>query len=245
MVNFHTDIIQQLTQWLTNPCQLCLRDQSKSICDDCWSKLPWLEHGCGLCDLPMPASAAAGSLCAQCIKEKPPWNRAISALVYRAPIASLIGQFKYYRRFNHSRFLGQMLAQAVNKKYTDQPTPQLLLPVPLHWKRGLFRGFNQSAEVALELSKGLSIPLDCHCLRRIRSTPSQQGLEAKQRSRNLRKAFILKQKLAAEVRHIALIDDVMTTGATSRELCKTILKQHPSIKIDIWTIARTPKPYKQ
>ena len=115
--------------------------------------------------------------------------------------------------------------------------PQLLIPVPLHGRRLRERGFNQAQELARILSARLSIPIDSHSLCRTRNTTAQSGLPKKERQRNIRNAFALTAKVASP--HVAIIDDVMTTGLTVNEIAK-ILRASGVSEIEIWVFARTP-----
>jgi len=133
--------------------------------------------------------------------------------------------------------LTDLLATQISKHYegNNKPLPNLIIPVPLHHKRELERGYNQSNLLALALTERLHIPLAQTTLFRILETPSQAGLTRKQRKKNLARAFA-----CSEIRekHIALVDDVVTTGSTVTEITKT-LKQAGAETVDIWCICRT------
>jgi ComF family protein len=118
----------------------------------------------------------------------------------------------------------------------DEP-PQLLIPVPLHPGRLRERGYNQALELARPLSRRLAIPLDYLSCRRTRPTQAQSELPMKERRKNVRGAFQVKGEIPA--RHVALIDDVVTTGSTVTELTR-LLKRHGVRRVQVWTLARTP-----
>ncbi|MEA3301985.1 MAG: phosphoribosyltransferase family protein [Pseudomonadota bacterium] len=115
--------------------------------------------------------------------------------------------------------------------------PQLLLPVPLHARRLRERGFNQALELARILSAQLSIPVDSHTLSRTCNTRAQSSLPKKERQQNIRNAFALTAKI--DTPHVAIIDDVMTTGLTVNEISRT-LRASAACEIEIWVFARTP-----
>jgi ComF family protein len=115
--------------------------------------------------------------------------------------------------------------------------PQLLIPVPLHRKRLQERGFNQAVELARPLSRQLDIPLDFSSCRRVRDTRSQSELHVRERQRNVRGAFKLSGKIEAD--HVALLDDVVTTGSTVTALAK-VLRRTGVGRVDVWALARTP-----
>ena len=113
--------------------------------------------------------------------------------------------------------------------------PELVIPVPLHPTRYRHRGFNQSIEIAKTVAKELNIPLDLNSCSRHRDTPHQIALPAKLRRKNMKNAFLVQKMIPAQ--HVAIIDDVMTTGTTANELA-SVLKAAGVIHIDIWVCAR-------
>ena len=128
--------------------------------------------------------------------------------------------------------LGDLLADAVNAQAVK---PEVIIPVPLHSSRYRERGFNQSLEIARILSRRLVIPLDYRSCSRIHATQAQTQLDAKERARNLKKAFAITKPLPYT--HVAILDDVVTTGATVNELAK-MLRQAGVKRIDVWACAR-------
>jgi ComF family protein len=142
---------------------------------------------------------------------------------------------KFHDRFNLARLLGQCLTLALLEQGAERP--ELILPVPLHRARLRSRGYNQALEIAREVSTGLAIPLDTHSCERLLATSPQVGLDERERRRNVRGAFGLAQPLAAQ--HVAILDDVVTTGSTVAELALT-LKRAGIERVDVWAVARTP-----
>jgi ComF family protein len=153
------------------------------------------------------------------------------------PVDSLIAAFKYRNQLTSGRLLSQLLLAEICRRYADQPLPEIIVPVPLHWRRQWRRGFNQSQCVASYLGAQLSIPVQLRRIQRIRRTPTQQGLNKPQRQRNLKRAFRVTKPFSGET--IALIDDVMTTGTTCAEISRELLKAGAG-EVHIWALARTP-----
>jgi ComF family protein len=116
--------------------------------------------------------------------------------------------------------------------------PEVLLPVPLHRKRLLDRGFNQAFEIARALSQLLDIPVDSHALSRIRDTDSQSGLSANQRQKNILKAFAY--EASTPYSHVAVVDDIITTGSTANEITKTLHRTGVE-QVEIWGLARVSR----
>jgi ComF family protein len=147
----------------------------------------------------------------------------------------LVSGLKFNGRLADGRLLAALLGEHLEA--AKVPLPDLLIPVPLHRERLRERGFNQALELARPLGRRFDIPLDLHSIRRQRETAPQSGLERKARRRNLKGAFILTREL--EAKHVALVDDVVTTGSTVSELAR-MLKRGGVQRVDIWALARTP-----
>jgi ComF family protein len=136
-----------------------------------------------------------------------------------------------------AKVLAELLSHRLHKHYQHDPRPTLVLPVPLHWRRQWRRGFNQAHFLAAQLSRQLNIPLQSDCLARSHATQPQQGMQRRQRLRNLSHAFNV--MASPRGRHIALVDDVVTTGATANLLSRMLL-EHGAERVDVWCLARTP-----
>lgn len=173
-------------------------------------------------------------MCGDCLQHPKPFTRTVAAMQYAHPVDFLINRFKHQRQFSCGDFLAGELLQPLQTAYSGGDWPQLLIPVPLHWSRALARGFNQSQLIGQQLSRWLHIPLAQTC-KRHRRNPRQQGLDRKERLRNLRAAFSVVAPVAG--RHLALVDDVMTTGATVTELASS-LRRAGAVRVDIWVLAR-------
>lgn len=148
-------------------------------------------------------------------------------------LKEMIHQFKYGKNLFYSRLFVELLA-------FDSSGIDALVPVPLHVNRLSKRGFNQSLELAKFLSKKYKLPI-IDAVSRIKDTPQQASLPARQRKKNLKGAFNVDKKLLQCVNSIAIVDDVITTNTTIYEIAKEIKKQIPNIKIQAWAVAKTPK----
>ncbi len=165
-------------------------------------------------------------------------TRTVAALAYAEPVSSLVAAFKYRAELQHGRVLGDLLLERVRETYAGQPLPELLIPVPLHRARLRERGFNQAVVLALQLGRRLGIPVAMDTLARVLYTPAQRGLSARERKRNLRGAFVVERDLASYA-SIALIDDVVTTMSTMRELARVVRAAHPGQpELHAWCLAR-------
>jgi len=196
-------------------------------------------ESCQVCALPLPT---AGLTCGQCLKQPPAFEQVIAPWTYRFPLDSLITRFKHQSQWPLGRLLGELLAQALRERFDNGlPRPDLLLPVPMAARRLRQRGYNQAAMLANWLAQSLEIRTDEHCLRRIQDTLAQQGLDARARRRNLLQAFALAPGAEVEGLHLAVVDDVLTTGATAESLARLLIKAGAR-RVDVYCLARTPSP---
>lgn len=221
---------------LPGQCVLCRAPskRQRDLCLPCEEQLcsPWCR--CQHCGLPTSIDASS---CGQCAKRGFPFQYCIPLSLYRAPINQLITAIKYQRDLAAAAVLGQLLAQQLRYFYRDEPMPDVLIPVPLHWRRQWRRGFNQAHHLAAILGGQLALPVQGNCVIRARATPSQQGMNRQQRKRNLRRAFTIPR--APKGSHVALVDDVVTTGTTA-SLISALLLEHGATRVDVWCLARTP-----
>lgn len=214
-------------------CVLCgLPCGTPGICPPCRADLPWNRDACRSCALPV--RAADGTICGPCLMRAPSWDAATSALRYEFPVRELVRQFKFRRDMAAGRVLAELLTDCLQENL--RRLPDLLVPVPLHGFRLFGRGFNQAYEIARLSGARLNIPLSACGLRRTRPTRSQFGLGAAARRRNLEGAFAWRGAPLAGL-NVALVDDVMTTGATAAE-CVRVLRKAGAKRIDIWAVAR-------
>lgn len=227
---------------LRRHCQLCddANDHpTHGICTACEAELPWLGAHCMVCAVPLPAQELT---CGACQKKAPGFTRVEALWRYAFPVDSLITRFKHQAQWNYGRLLAEQLAEHLQHAFNEGlPRPQWLLPVPLSRQRQRQRGFNQAQMLAQWLGQHLHIAVNSQCLQRIRDTPAQQGLDAHTRRRNLRQAFRVQQSSLLAGRPVALVDDVLTTGATATCLARLLLQAGAS-RVDVYCLARTPRP---
>ncbi len=152
--------------------------------------------------------------------------------LYQGAIRHLITTLKFNADFKNARLLGLLLSEYLN---STAEKPELLIPMPLHNARYRQRGFNQTIEIARTVSTQLKIPLEINTCLRDRDTPHQTALSAKQRRKNIKNAFSITKTIHAK--HVAILDDVMTTGSTAHELAR-VLKKAGVGRVDVWVCAR-------
>jgi len=220
---------QLYSNLLPIPCRLCgSHSTSYAVCIKCIADLPFLTDACPRCAQATPNS----QLCGQCLSSPFDVDLSVSLFRYLAPIDRLIADFKYHDKL----YLSALFADLMYEKLKGRTLPQCLIPIPLHPRRLRKRGYNQSLELAKSLSKLLSIPIHNQHLSRNRNTPPQASLPFKQRKDNIKHAFTLLDPQLPS--HIALIDDVLTTGHTANAVA-SLLKKADVQTIEVWTIART------
>tara|TARA_R100000005_G_scaffold94610_1_gene73188 strand:+ start:393 stop:1124 length:732 start_codon:yes stop_codon:yes gene_type:complete len=220
-------------------CLLCRLPSASHLplCGCCAAQLAPNQPCCQCCALPLPPDSH--SLCGACTQCPPALDRVLAPYLYEPCLGHIIGQWKFQRQQHLSSLLAELWLAGV-----DPPQDRdLLLPVPIHWRRLLRRGFNQATLLAMALQRRDSalqrLPLAERTLRRQRAAPAQSTLTAEQRAHNLRDAFTLRAPVQG--RRIALIDDVMTTGATAGTIAR-LLKDAGAADVQLWCIARTPPP---
>lgn len=232
MVNNWLNIIQH---YLFPPtCILCenVGFDSQDICQPCFNDLEKNIHCCYRCAEIFETPNPTPQLCGSCISMPPFFDETYAPFIHQGIIRYLIASLKFNRQYKNARLLGYLLANYLEK---TAEMPDLIIPVPLHKQRYKERGFNQSIEIAKTVSKKLNIPLDTLSCIRQRNTPHQIDLPAKQRRKNIKNAFLVERPL--EVNHVAIVDDVITTGSTANELAK-ILKKTGVARVDVWGCAR-------
>jgi ComF family protein len=203
--------------------------QQHMLCAGCARDLPWRSGPkCPICAVP----TGTGSACGQCLKSPPAFDATHAVLEYRFPVNAVLQRYKYSGLLAVSELMGQLLARNLQAA----SLPELLIPMPLHPTRLQERGFNQATELARVVAKALDIPLSTQLCSRTRPTQPQTGLAFKERKRNMRGVFACSQSLAGK--HVALLDDVMTTGASLDALARAV-KDAGAARVDCWVIART------
>ena len=212
------------------PCVLCGSMSHYGLwCEACNAALPYLNAPhCPVCALPTPQ----GELCGHCLKKTPLFTRTIAVFGYQFPVDRLIQAMKYHQQLALAKIFSEKLLQKIDQTNL----PDYVIPMPLHPAKLRRRGFNQAQLIAALLAKSLDRPLLAHACYRLRDTPSQTSLPWKERSKNVRGAFSCDVDLSG--RHIALVDDVLTTGASMGALAFAVQKQGAR-EISAWVVART------
>jgi len=215
---------------LPRRCVVCAAPaHSGDFCAGCAASLPWHGHCCPRC----AGDAATGETCGRCQSRPPPFDRTIAAFDYAFPVDRLVQRLKYREQLDLAAILANCLAEWLLA--CAAPRPDLLVPVPLHRARLARRGFNQSQLIAQRLGRRLEVPLAPRALVRGRATAAQAGLAPGQRAGNVRGAFCAPAPVAA--RHVALVDDVMTSGHTLRAAAAALGAAGVE-RIDAWVVAR-------
>jgi len=214
-------------------CLVCAEpgQPGRDLCPACAAALPWLESACRGCALPLPATEPGDALCGTCRQGRSPLAGVQAAFLYAAPVDGLLRRFK----FHGDLAAGRLLAQLMHARLATVERPLALVPVPLHLSRLRRRGYDQALELARPLARTLRLPLLAG-LRRTRATAAQSELDAAARRRNLRATFAARGTLPA---HVALVDDVMTTGATLHAAARA-LRRAGVVRVDAWVCARVP-----
>ncbi len=189
----------------------------------------------------MPLASAEADTCGACIATPPPFDTAVAAVDYSHPWDQLLARFKFHDALDLATPLADLLLQA--QRRCGAAHPGLLLPVPLAAARLRERGYNQAWELARRLARALACPADARLLLRIKDTSHQLSLPRDQRAANVRGGFAVEPARRHELqgRHVTLVDDVMTTGATLAE-ASGALRQAGAANVQVWVVARTPRP---
>jgi ComF family protein len=210
------------------------------LCHSCLEDLPWLGHTCQGCGIPLPDASLrlCGSCLGGCHGEDGALNTFVIALAYEYPVAQMLAALKFRHELTYARVLGELLSMRLREALLreDIHLPDVLLPVPLHPVRQVQRTFNQSELIAEHVARIIRLPVNRHILRRVRNTPAQMGLRRKARLRNLQGSFAVSGDLAGM--SVALLDDVVTTCATVREIIR-VLKHAGAAEVQVWAVART------
>lgn len=207
-------------------CAACdkLIDQPPGLCPDCWQQLqPITKPYCARLGIPFKQDLGPNALSAQAIANPPIVNRVRAAVIYNDIARQLVTGLKYYDRPEQSAPIGQLMVQAGHELIDEA---DLIMPVPLHWRRQFSRRYNQSQLLARAISKKSGLPHDPLILKRARSTKQQVGLSHTQRAQNVKNAFKINPEKAGLVlgKNILLIDDVYTSGATGNAAAQCLLK---------------------
>ena len=185
---------------------------------------------CPQCCEPSPLA----QLCGACLSKPPAFDKTQVGFYFDKALVELIHGLKYQNRLAYARILGELLAD-----YIEPDGIEAIIAVPLNPKRFRERGYNQAELIAQSLAKTLNIPYIYQATKRIKDTPSQTHLNAQQRRKNLKKAFYVNTQKLAGLVNIAIVDDVITTGATMQSLAEQIKAQTKIKQIEAWSVAKT------
>jgi len=216
---------------LAQDCLLCqTASGGQLLCEACTRELPSAASACPRCALAGPNNAECGA----CIAEAPHYDASCAAFAYAYPVDALIQALKYGGQLA----LAGLFAHALQRRIGRADGVDLIVPLPLHPARLAERGFNQAVEIAKVLSRQSGIAMDAQLARRVRNTAPQTELPWRERATNMRQAFACGRDLAGL--RIAVVDDVMTTGATLDEFART-LKRSGAARVENWVVARTAR----
>lgn len=216
---------------LAQDCLLCqAASGERLLCGACERELPATVSACPRCAL----AGSSNAECGACIADPPQYDASCAVFIYAYPVDALIQALKYGGQLA----LAGLFARTLYQRLGNAAGVDLIVPLPLHPARLAERGFNQAAEIAKVLSRLSGITMDARHARRVRNTAPQTALPWRERAANMRQAFICEQDLTGL--RIAVVDDVMTTGATLNEFART-LKRSGAARVENWVVARTPR----
>jgi len=222
---------------LPQRCALCAGPSGRAlVCNACAADLPVIASACPVCALP----TGHRTICGNCLRSPPPFAETISALTYAFPVDRLIQRIKYGGDVALVDWAGAALAGAVRAKLAQQDPslrPQWIVALPLSPSRQRERGFNQAAEIAAQVAAATTLPMSAP-LERVRAGPPQATLPWAGRFGNVHGAFAVRGDLRGM--RIALVDDVMTTGATLAEASRVLIEAGAQ-RVECWVVARTPR----
>jgi ComF family protein len=219
-------------------CAVCRSWGRQRVCDDCLERWAAPVARCRRCAIDV---APGISVCGPCLLRPPPYAGAVAALDYAYPWDRLMARFKFNAGLDLVALFSQRLCDAVQAAHLDRPS--VIVPVPLSASRLRERGYNQAWELARRLAPALDCRADAHLLLRVRDSAHQIELPPDARAANVKDVFAVEPLRAPELRdrQVAIVDDVMTTGATAAELAGTLLRAGAAA-VQVWVVARTPRP---
>jgi ComF family protein len=224
--------------WLGGLCEVCRGWQAGGVCQACQARFAAHRPRCQTCALPVPDGVPR---CGACLHDPPPFERCVCAVDYVFPWDRLVTRLKFAATPELAQVLSTLLVRAARQQAAD--TPELLVPAPLSAQRLADRGYDQAWELARRLGSALQVPALPRALVRRFDSRQQTSLSRRERQVNLRGAFTVPVAQRAHVagRHVGLVDDVMTTGATAHEAASALLAAGAR-RVDLWVAARTPAP---
>ncbi|MEO6278721.1 ComF family protein [Roseateles sp.] len=224
-------------------CAVCRAWSHQTICEQCLALYARPQPRCWTCAarLPLALTSRPHPQCGRCLVDAPPLDRTVAALDYRFPWDGLLQHFKYHQALELRESLLERLNSALGS--AEVATPDWLLPVPLSVERLRERGYNQAHEMAKALARRRGLRCEPDMLLRVRHNAAQAGLKLQERAANVRGVFAVEPLKAPRLQgaSVAVLDDVMTSGATLFELARVLL-QAGAMSVQAWVIARTPEP---
>jgi ComF family protein len=215
----------------------------EGVCAGCWAKLSFIAQPfCPRLGIPFVYDPGPDLLSMEAIANPPAYTRARAAVRYDDVARTLVHALKYQDRTDLAPAMGRWMARAGEELLADA---DVLVPVPLHWRRGWSRRYNQSGALARVLEKHTGVPVARNALRRTRPTQQQIGLSRSQRAANVQGAFKVAPEKAHEIqgRHVVLVDDVLTSGATT-DACARALLRARAAQVDVLVFARVVDTHK-
>ncbi|EEX08810.1 competence protein F [Ruegeria lacuscaerulensis ITI-1157] len=218
-----------------------LTESDFGLCGPCWRETPFIGGlVCASCGVPLPGEDDGHRIeCDDCMRQPPPWSEGRGALLYKGKARALVLAFKHGDRTELARPAARWMARAGQSLIRPD---MLIAPVPLHWSRLLKRRYNQSALLAQHLGKVVGLPVCPDLLLRNRRTPALEGKTAAERTETLRDAITVHPRRADRLtgRHVLLVDDVMTSGATLAA-CTHACQEAGAADISVLVLARVAK----
>lgn len=232
---FKNKLTNLFFNFLPRQCIVCESESESSICSYCMSCLPFIDSYCEKCGLALN-NTNKNKVCIFCQDNVADFNKFITVMNYEEPIKTLIRNFKYHHNILYLKTLGELLKDKILSSYNLDNLPEVIIPIPSYAKKLKNRGYNQSIELARYLSKELKIPIDLDYLIKTKDTRSQVGLKKEERIYNVKNSFVINNP--RNYKHIAIVDDVVTTFATVWSVKKTISNDINNVMIDAWCIAK-------
>jgi ComF family protein len=245
----NTALLQPVRNWFNTGlgflypecCQFCQKARATAaegfVCAACRAQVKHVERPyCHRCGLPHDGALTTEFQCSNCRDVDLHFSTARAAAVYDGLVREVIHRYKYQRALWFEPFLAGLLVRAAAPALQAN-RPSCVVPVPLHPVKEREREFNQAARLADRLARALQVPLNTHLLRRVSFTMTQTALTRVQRAANMHAAFALQPGARVKGLTIVLVDDVLTTGATTNA-CARVLRAAGAAEVCVWTAAR-------
>lgn len=234
----HPRMVTRVARRLGGSCLLCHRWNAASLCEPCIACFAAPRPRCAVCAHPV---AAIGAACTECLRHPPAWDAAVAAVDYAFPWDGVLLGLKSSAGLAAAAPLAALLTRALASPGSAAAMVDVVLPIPLAPQRLRERGFNQAWEIARRVAAAIERPCQAQWLWRVAETPVLADLSAAQRAQALRAAFVVSPSAVLQGRHVALVDDVLTTGSTLAAAART-LRQQGAATVSVWVVARTEAP---